>query len=162
MGKIVNILKNNYFQIVLRIILGAIFILAAVGKLPDTAKFVEEVTGLGLLPWKVAFVYGSILPWLELVTGLCLVLGIFPRIASTVSILMIISFLIANGTSVYGYRESLCPGCFGDILVKTSDALLIDIFMLVLASLIFVFSGGKIRLDCWIGGTIKSLNKRAG
>ena len=158
--KIVNIIKNDYFQAALRIILGSIFILAAAGKLPDIAKFVEEVTGIGLLPWKLALVYGSILPWMELVTGICLVLGIFPRIAAAVSILMIISFLVANGTSVYGYRESLCPGCFGDILVKTSDALLIDIFMLVIALPILVFSGGKLRLDNFIGNLVRALIKK--
>jgi hypothetical protein len=79
-------------------------------------------------------------------------------LAAGVSTLTILSFIIANGTSVYSYEDHIdyC-GCFGigigetySILMKTSDALLIDIVMMVFAMLILLLGGGKWRLGCLI------------
>jgi uncharacterized membrane protein YphA (DoxX/SURF4 family) len=147
-ANISRIISNNYVMLAARLLLGGIFIFSAVGKIPEGAKFVDVVTGLGLLPWNLAQVYGTVLPWLELTVGICLLLGIFPRFCAGVCILMITSFIIANGTAVYEYKESTCGGCFGDlILLKTSDALAIDIAMILLAIFILLFGGGKFSID---------------
>jgi uncharacterized membrane protein YphA (DoxX/SURF4 family) len=78
-ANISRIISNNYVMLAARLLLGGIFIFSAVGKIPEGAKFVDVVTGLGLLPWNLAQVYGTVLPWLELTVGICLLLGIFPR-----------------------------------------------------------------------------------
>ena len=141
-------IRNSYVLLGARALLGAIFILAGAEKLPEQAKFIEVVSDHGLLSWELAQAYGSILPWLELVLGICLVAGILSRIAAGTSILTIISFLVANGTSVYKYE--FCP-CFGDaILLKTSDALAIDVVMLAMAFLILLCGGGALSLDALI------------
>ena len=152
MRRIVNfarrIIRNRYVLLGAGALLGAIFILAGAEKLPEQAKFIEVVSDHGLLSWELAQAYGSILPWLELVLGICLVAGILSRIAAGTSILTIISFLVANGTSVYKYE--FCP-CFGDaILIKTSDALAIDVVMLAMAFLILLCGGGVLSLDALI------------
>lgn len=131
--------------------LGATFILAAAGKLPQQAKFVEVVTGYGLLPWRMAHAYSLILPWLELAVGICLVAGLLSRFAASVSILMIISFIIANGTAVFELQTEDC-GCFGGlILLKTSDALLVDVVMMGIALLVLLYGGGFFSLDSLLG-----------
>ncbi len=141
--------RNRHTLLVIRLVLGAIFILAAVGKLPEQAKFVDVVTSYGLLPWSLARVYGIALPWIELTVGIFLVIGLLPRVAAGISILMIISFIVANGTAVYSH-DTECH-CFGPIyygtgyqsFIKTSDALVIDIFMIIMAIIIFLGGGGR-------------------
>jgi uncharacterized membrane protein YphA (DoxX/SURF4 family) len=116
MKKIIVLIKrfinNKNTLMITRFILAAILLLAAIGKIPEIAKFVDVVSSRGLLPWSLAKVYGSILPWLELILGILFALGLFSRITAGTSILMIFSFIIANGTAVYT-NSSLECNCFG-------------------------------------------------
>ena len=99
LGYTSHIVGNKYVLFIIRFILGAILISAAAGKVPEQAKFVDAVTDLGLLPHGLSQAYGLFLPWLELTLGLCFVLGLLTRIVAGISILMTVSFIIANGTS---------------------------------------------------------------
>lgn len=163
-----RILSNRYTLLGIRLVLGIILILAAVGKIPEQARFVDVVTQYGLLPWSLAQAYGNILPWLELALGICLVSGFLIRLAAGTSILMVISFIIANGTSVYSHNIMEC-GCFGLLyegtgyltFVKTSDALVIDIIMVLMALTLLLFGGGRWSLDSYVWPKLKSrMNKR--
>jgi uncharacterized membrane protein YphA (DoxX/SURF4 family) len=167
-----RVIRNKYLLLSIRLILGGIFILAAIGKIPEAAEFVDVVTGFGLLPWRLAEVYGIVLPWGELVTGVCLVLGIFPRLAAGIGILMIASFIVANGTAVYSYEQytDYCS-CFGNgnigevasVLVKTkSDALLVDVIMITMSLFILFSGGGSLSFKSLIIPKLKKLtiNKR--
>jgi uncharacterized membrane protein YphA (DoxX/SURF4 family) len=159
-----RVLSNRYTLLSVRLILGTILILAAVGKIPEQARFVDVVTSYGLLPWSLARAYGSILPWLELTLGACLVLGFLTRLAAGTGILMIISFIVANGTAVYS-RDIMECGCFGLIyegtgyltFIKTSDALVIDIVMVAMALAILFYGGGRWSLDSLLWPNLKRL-----
>lgn len=140
--------RNRYLLLVFRLLLGATFILAAAGKLPERAEFVEIVTGFGLLPSRLAAAYGSALPWLELVVGSCLVLGCLSRIAAGTSFLMIASFIVANGTAVFKYKRVLYGCCFGDLIpIRTSDALVLDSVIMAMALLVLFNGGGFLSID---------------
>ncbi|MDD5701080.1 MAG: DoxX family protein [Dehalococcoidales bacterium] len=143
--KVRNILGNKYTLLAVRLVLGSILIAAASGKLPDQARFVEIVDSYGLLPSIIAGIYGWSLPWVELILGVGLITGFFVRVFAGICILMIISFLIANGTAVY--EKIFCP-CFGGEtgLIKTSDALVMDAFMILMALIIALFGSGTISL----------------
>ena len=143
--KIRNILENKYTLLAVRLVLGSILLVAASGKLPDQARFVEVVDSYGLLPPVIAGIYGWSLPWIEIILGVGLVTGFFVRVFAGVNILMIISFMIANGTAVY--EKIFCP-CFGGEtgLIKTSDALIMDVVMILMALIIVLFGSGTISL----------------
>jgi uncharacterized membrane protein YphA (DoxX/SURF4 family) len=177
MKKILVLIKrfinNKNTLMITRFILAAILLLAAIGKIPEIAKFVDVVSSRGLLPWSLAKVYGSILPWLELILGILFALGLFSRITAGTSILMIFSFIIANGTAVYT-NSSLECNCFGFEywgtgylqFVKTSDALGIDIVMTLMALAILFYGGGRWNLDSVILPKLRKLirnihNKRS-
>jgi len=157
-----RVIRSRYTLLGVRLLLGGIFILAAVGKIPEQARFVDVVTQYGLLPWSLARAYGTILPWFELGIGIFLVLGFLPRLAAGTSILMILSFIAANGTAVYSYNDKDC-GCFGDIyygtgyltFIKTSDALAIDIVMVIMAFIILLGGGGRWSLGSLIWSKLR-------
>lgn len=170
LSSIKNILGNKYTLLFIRIILGSILVLAAIGKIPEQAKFIDVVSHYGLLPWSLAQAYGLILPWLELILGTFLILGLFTRLAAAASILMIVSFIIANGTAVYSKDVMEC-GCFGLLYegtgyvtyIKTSDALVIDIFMTLMALILLLFGAGAWSVDSLIRPRIqKYIKKKAG
>ncbi len=130
-------------------VLGGTLIFSAVGALPHQAEFVGAVQAHGLLPGLLADIYGSILPWLELLVGLLLLAGLFTRFAAGVTLLMVVSFLVANGTAVYHdvkNWDTAC-GCFHWVTVKTGDALIIDVVLIICAVLVLLHAQGRFSLD---------------
>jgi len=72
---------------VLRVALGALFIISAFAKLQHPDLFVDAVQNYHMLPAGLADLFGTVLPWAELFIGWCLVLGIFPTFAAVICIL---------------------------------------------------------------------------
>ncbi len=90
-----------------RYVPGAFFLVAAVGKVTDLHGFHDYLTvhaGLAAAP---AFVVAAILPWLELVCGLCLVSGMAAREAALLTAVLLTVFI---GYALVHPVESDC-GC---------------------------------------------------
>ena len=81
-----------------RIPLGAYFMLAGVNKVKaGTAEFVSGAAGSipEFLPTFLGRGYLHALPWMEIVVGVCLILGLFTRFTGLLMSLMLTSFMIA-------------------------------------------------------------------
>ena len=131
---------------VLRVVLGSLFILSATSKLPHQVEFIDVVSSYHLLPESLAQFYGTILPWVELAVGCLLIVGLFSRYAAVACILMVASFIVANGTAVYS--KAYCGACFGELVtLKTSDALIIDIVIFLVALRILFNRGDLLSID---------------
>lgn len=87
----------------LRVVLGVTLIFAALEpmKVFDPAQFVEIVRSMagGYLPDFLIVVYGYVIPYLELATGVLLVLGLFTRLTGAVVALMFVSYIIGVGVA---------------------------------------------------------------
>src|ERR1051325_3850223 len=83
----------RYLAVFLRIVLGGIFIYAAWAKLKDPWElYALAINSYEVLPlWAVEMVART-LPWLELAIGVGLVAGIWLRISSTVTSLLLVVF----------------------------------------------------------------------
>jgi uncharacterized membrane protein YphA (DoxX/SURF4 family) len=97
---------------ILRWALGVIFIYAAYSKIWDPIYFAEEISYYHMVPrwaenWMAIF-----LPWLELVCGVCLIVGVAARGAMWLVIGMLIVFTYAIAHAVGEGRDIRC-GCFG-------------------------------------------------
>ena len=99
-------------MLVARIVLGAVWIVAGLIKLPDPAGSVRAVRAFQLLPESVVPAVGYGLPLLEVALGVCLVLGIGVRIGAMVSAVLLGAFLIGV-TSAWARGLSIDCGCFG-------------------------------------------------
>jgi putative oxidoreductase len=95
-------------RLVCRYILAAVFLMAALSKILDLAAFSDRLVLHSGLPYKTAIVVAMILPWLELVCGLCLALGFAVREAATLLSALLVLFL---AHSLLRYGEGDC-GCF--------------------------------------------------
>jgi uncharacterized membrane protein YphA (DoxX/SURF4 family) len=137
-----------------RIFVGALFIFAAVMKLRDPQAFAFAINAFKIIPEKadhLAVVAAFVLPWLEGLTGLCLLLGFWTRSAALLISLMLLAFMggiswvIANGWNVecscFGKFELPCRGAVGAChLIRNT--------VLVLASGLVLFRGpGPLALD---------------
>lgn len=91
-----------------RYVLAAVFLMAAVTKITDLQGFADRILlHSGLPPW-IGLPVVWMLPWLELVCGLCLVLGYAVHEAATIAILLLVAFL---GYALTHDAERDC-GCF--------------------------------------------------
>ena len=82
-------------------------------KLPDPESSVTAVRAYQLLPLGFADVVGRVLPTLEVVVGVCLVLGLVTRLNAAVSALLQVAFIVGI-ISVWSRGIAISCGCFGD------------------------------------------------
>lgn len=83
------------FSALLRILLGGYFTYAGVNKVRDPSVFLKAVHLYDMLPESPAVYLNTtavLLPWLEIVCGAALVLGLFRRGAGTIIALMLCVF----------------------------------------------------------------------
>jgi uncharacterized membrane protein YphA (DoxX/SURF4 family) len=84
-----------YGPLFIRLSMGAYFILAGLTKLENPAAFVNEVQKFGVLKEPLATLYGLLLPYVEIIAGGLLVVGLWTTLAGILTSLMLLSFVIA-------------------------------------------------------------------
>jgi uncharacterized membrane protein YphA (DoxX/SURF4 family) len=117
-----------------QIVVGVIFLFAALPKIGDMGSFALQIHNYRMIPVALENVMAVTLPWIELVIALALLLGIYARSGAVLSAGLMGVFLVAIGQAVARGLDIDC-GCFG-----TTDAtevgfvkLAEDVGLLVLA-----------------------------
>jgi uncharacterized membrane protein YphA (DoxX/SURF4 family) len=142
-----EIFRNRHLSFALRLVVGVTFIVSGAGKLPERAEFVSQCQQYELLPDVLARLYGTGLPWVEVIVGSFLLLGLLSRFAAGIGILTAVSCIVANSILLYRGLNMEC-GCFGELAVlQTRDALLIDLGLLIMAFQVLVHKGEFLSLD---------------
>ena len=67
---------EKYIVLLSRIILGGVFIYASLDKIANPAEFAKAVGNYHVLPFGVENLLALVLPWMELLVGLALILGV--------------------------------------------------------------------------------------
>ena len=98
--------------LLLRLIVGGVFICAGVLKAVDPAQFAKDVDNYRLLPSAAAAAVALYLPWLEILAGIALATGVWHRGASLLIGGMLVAFLIAL-SSAWARGLDIHCGCFG-------------------------------------------------
>ena len=131
---IIHWLTNPWLCLFLRIVLGGLFIYAGWLKLFDMQGFMKDTGHYRILPHDLLPITAIILPAIEVITGICLILGLLMDGALTITTGLIVVFLIAIESAIIRKLDIYC-GCFG-----TSDAELIGINVLLRDFLLFLFT----------------------
>jgi putative oxidoreductase len=77
-------LAHPWVGLLLRIYLGGLFIYASMYKINYPGEFAETIASYQLLPFWAVNVTALIMPWVELVSGVLLVLGVRTKAAAAV------------------------------------------------------------------------------
>lgn len=108
--------KNNALRIttvVLRVLVGAVFLLAAYTKLKDPwALFAMSIDSYGILPLRWVEFVARTLPWFEAVLGLALIVGVWQRVTTGIGTLLMLVFIGAMAWAKLHGKDIDC-GCFG-------------------------------------------------
>jgi protein-disulfide isomerase/uncharacterized membrane protein YphA (DoxX/SURF4 family) len=98
--------------ILARLVLGGVWVAAGWLKLGDPTESVRAVRAYDLLPEGLVPVVGHALPVLELVIGLCLLLGLLTRWSAVLSAVLLVAFVIGI-SAAWARGLSIECGCFG-------------------------------------------------
>jgi uncharacterized membrane protein YphA (DoxX/SURF4 family) len=100
---------------VLRVVLGGLFLLAGYNKLAEPRDFAFAIKGFDLgLPTDFLTIVAFIVPWLEVIAGGLLVLGLFARGAAMLFVAMLSAFTIGLLSVIVRDKNVDCS-CFGQL-----------------------------------------------
>ena len=85
-----GLLANPWAALAMRLYLGGVFVYASIYKINFAAEFAETVASYQIVPELLVNPMAVVLPWLELVAGLLLVVGLRVKAAA-----LVINFLLA-------------------------------------------------------------------
>lgn len=123
-------------ELLARLLVGGIFVYAAVGKLlAPIEEFEASIRTYGFLSDGLIRPFALITPWVELLAGFFVLLGFWRRWAAAVLSLMLLSFIIAITTNIIRGNLDIDCGCFGTFSIGSSpyEALWKDIVLFALS-----------------------------
>ncbi|HTW83195.1 MAG TPA: MauE/DoxX family redox-associated membrane protein [Candidatus Sulfotelmatobacter sp.] len=138
----------NIVILILRVALGAIFIVAGASKIGHAAFFAAQIAGFRILPQAVVAPLALVLPFLEVLLGAYLVVGLFTRQAAWIAALLLLIFDAAIASAVVRGMAIDC-GCFGpsDATLTTWSEVARDAIFVVLAVIVALRAPGRLALD---------------
>lgn len=144
-----EMLKNNpYVSLIARIVLGCVFIVVGVTKIAEPKLFANEIGNYQMLPDIIVNLPAIILPWLELVSGLMLILGVKLRESSFIAGVLLVFFTLAVAIA-WARGLNINCGCFSTLKEEKVglSKILQNSGLLILSYLIFISKSTKFRLD---------------
>lgn len=99
---------------VMRLLLGGVFVFAGAIKIMNPQQFATEIDQYQLVPHALIHLAAITLPWVELVSGLALVSGVWVRPAALVVTGLSSVFLVAIVSVMVRGLKIKC-GCFGTV-----------------------------------------------
>ncbi len=120
-----RLLQHPWVGLCARIILGLVFISAALPKIADPPGFAKAIWAYGLFPAWCLNPLALCLPWLELLCGLALLVGWWTRATSLWMAGLLLTFVLALSINLARHHPVDC-GCFGGSAPKTEVEKLAD------------------------------------
>jgi uncharacterized membrane protein YphA (DoxX/SURF4 family) len=139
------------FSIVARFSLAVTFIWACIHKIAMPSEFALQVATYQILPLALINLQAVILPWLELITGVLLVVGLWTRPAALVTCGMNVMFIVAIALALNAELQLQC-GCFSsaDAGSQMDLSLIVrDAFFLIIGGILVYLQPDSLTLDRW-------------
>jgi len=103
--------RKSILLLILRFILGVVFIAASVNKIKEPVAFADSIDNYRMLPYVLVSLMAIILPWVELIVGLLLIVGRWLKTSSLIVIALNIVFIVAISSAMIRGLDIEC-GCF--------------------------------------------------
>jgi len=142
------VVSHPLFIALLRVALGAVFIVASFDKIQNPEAFATTIANYRLLPYTVINGIAIVLPWLEVVTGTLLVLGVWIRANTMIAWGLLLVFSVAIFQALVRGLDISC-GCFTTNPAAermTLWTLVWDLIWISWGILIWVFDHGRYSL----------------
>lgn len=105
------IIKSDITALLFRLFVGVVFIYASIYKIAEPELFAKSISYYKAVPIELVNIMAIIMPWLELLTGVLLVLGVFSKSNSFLIAVMLVIFIAATTQALVRGIDIAC-GCF--------------------------------------------------
>lgn len=124
-------LSHPWLTVRVQIALGALFVAAALPKIIDPPSFAHMIYNYRILPAGLINLSALTMPWVELIAGLLLILGIWVRPARWIVAALLVVFIVAISINLLRDNAIDC-GCFDlSAAGKTHDEQIHDMWMVI-------------------------------
>lgn len=135
----------GHMTLVIRVVLGAVFLFSSAGKIANPDAFATIVTNFQLLSPQLVSLTAIILPWVEAICGVALVVG---RMEKGAALLVSAMMMVFIAIILYnGYRGlNVACGCFSLAAKEPSNITLNTLRNLVILAAggwVLFFSGNR-------------------
>ena len=130
-----SLLSNRWLILGIRLVLGFVFIYASVDKIAHPAEFAQSIYNYRMMPHATINLMAILMPWLELICGVLLAIGVLWRGSALLIGFMLLVFIIAISTALLRGLDISC-GCFS---VEGGHGVAVD--LLVRDVLMFIGAG---------------------
>jgi len=107
-------IRNKHILLFFRLVVGGVFIWAGLSKIFDPLGFAQNIANYRIFSQSVSLFLALILPWIEVICGLLLVMGIFRETASFILSGSLVVFLGLIIVTLIRGLDIDC-GCFGSL-----------------------------------------------
>tara|TARA_B100000287_G_scaffold214014_1_gene201986 strand:- start:71 stop:520 length:450 start_codon:yes stop_codon:yes gene_type:complete len=131
---------SNYkiiLSILFRLILGTVFIWASLDKIIDPEKFARNISNYHIVPYGLENTIAIILPWLELLIGSGLILGIMVDGSVAISLFLLFLFNILIAQAILRGFNIECGCGLKDGQMVGFGKIFENFFLIVMAFLLF-------------------------
>jgi uncharacterized membrane protein YphA (DoxX/SURF4 family) len=104
-------LRHPWLTIRVQLALGAIFVIAAIPKITDPPSFAHMIYNYRLVPASLINISALVMPWVELLAGLALILGVWKAAARNIIGILLAVFIVAISINLARDNAIDC-GCF--------------------------------------------------
>lgn len=119
-----TLLTDPYAITTARWLIGLIFLLSSITKLRDPKGFTMAVYNFRVMPAPLADLYAALIPYVEMVTGALLLVGLFTQMAAAAAFLTLLSFTLAIGWNLARGHHPDCH-CFGNLFSEELSSMLV-------------------------------------
>ena len=119
-NRVKHLFKNSKVVLIARIILGVVFIYASIDKIINPVDFSNSIDNYHVTPIQLNNLAALIIPWVELIIGVCLIIGLFLNGATLISIFLLIFFIFIITQALVRGIDLHC-GCFDLAQKELSD-----------------------------------------
>lgn len=124
----------NYLLAISRIYLALVFLIGGLDKINNLAVFAQSIENYRILPIYTINIFAIIIPWIEVLAGFLLLIGLFIKENSAIIFSMLFIFTTAIIIAIFRNLDIDC-GCMG-----TSDGQKVELFKVVENILLIIFS----------------------
>ncbi len=144
--KIHRIRKSGYLSLVLRIIVGIIFLYTGMIKLQNPGEFAVSIQNYQIIPVALTNLIVIILPWIEIFSGCLLIFGVYSRASAIILSILTGIFIIAM-FSAYLRGLNIECGCYGPGSTIDIYKILLDVLLLLFSIHLVIYPSRMISLD---------------
>lgn len=134
--------RNKTILLAFRIVLGGLFIYAGAAKVLAPLDFAQNIRNYQIAGQSLSFIAALVLPWLEILAGAFLIVGVWKRGAALVISSLLVFFIVLTVVTMVRGLDIDC-GCFGAVDRKAGLSVILEDLAMLYLGLCLLFASEK-------------------